>query len=105
MKCVSTNSRTCVHPVCQLSQLSLLLSIHGLIAEQEGEVGLGCDVGRAAVPVASSDGRLTTFIKIAIQARAQMAADKEAVGISTVHMYESKSRPILPQEANCLFCP
>ena len=30
------------------------------------------------------------FNKIAIQARAQMAADKEAVGLSRVHMYESK---------------
>ena len=33
---------------------------------------------------------LTRFNKIAIQARAQMAADKEAVGLSRVHMYESK---------------
>ena len=36
------------------------------------------------------------FNKIAIQARAQMAADKEAVGLSRVHMYESKC--ILPYE-------
>ena len=28
--------------------------------------------------------------KIAIQARAQMAADKKADGLSRVHMYESK---------------
>ena len=32
----------------------------------------------------------TRFNKIAIQATAQMAADKEAVGLSRVHMYESK---------------
>ncbi len=31
---------------------------------------------------------LTRLNKIAIQARAQMAADKEAVGLSRVHMYE-----------------
>ena len=30
------------------------------------------------------------FNKISIQARAQMAADKEAVGLSRVHEYESK---------------
>ena len=30
------------------------------------------------------------FNEIAIRARAQMAADKEAVGLSRVHMYESK---------------
>ena len=42
------------------------------------------------------------FNKIAIQARAQMAADKEAVGLSRVHMYESKC--ILPLRDNCLFC-
>ena len=34
------------------------------------------------------------FNKIATQARAQMAADKEAVGLSRFHMYESKC--ILP---------
>ena len=33
---------------------------------------------------------LTRFNTIVIQARAQMAADKEAVGLSRVHMYESK---------------
>ena len=32
----------------------------------------------------------TRFNKIAIQATVQMAADKEAVGLSRVHMYESK---------------
>ena len=32
---------------------------------------------------------VTRFNKIAIKARYQMAADKEAVGLSTVHMYES----------------
>ena len=42
------------------------------------------------------------FKKLAIQARAQMAADKEAVGLSRVHMYESKC--ILPLRENCLFC-
>ena len=36
----------------------------------------------------------TIFNKIAIQPTAQMAADKEAVGLSRVHMYESKC--ILP---------
>ena len=30
------------------------------------------------------------FNKIAIQARAQTAADKEAVGLSRIHMYKSK---------------
>ena len=33
---------------------------------------------------------LTRSNKIVIQARAQMAADKEAVGLSRAHMYESK---------------
>ena len=42
------------------------------------------------------------FNKIAIQARVQMAADKETVGFSRVHMYESKC--ILPLRDNCLFC-
>ena len=37
---------------------------------------------------------LTRFKKIAIQATAQMAADKEAFGLSRVDMYESKC--ILP---------
>ena len=32
---------------------------------------------------------LTRFNKIAIHATAQMAEDKEAVGISRVHMYDS----------------
>ena len=45
---------------------------------------------------------LTRFNKIAIQARAQMAAVKEAVGLSRVHIYESKC--ILPLRDNCLFC-
>ena len=44
---------------------------------------------------------LTRFNKITIQARAQMAADKETVGLSKVHMYESKC--ILPLRDNCLF--
>ena len=37
---------------------------------------------------------MLTSDKIAIQARAQMAADKESVGLSTAHMYEYKC--ILP---------
>ena len=37
---------------------------------------------------------LTIFNKIAIQATAQMDANNEAVGLSGVHMYESKR--ILP---------
>ena len=41
------------------------------------------------------------FNKIAIQARAQMAADKEAVGLSRVHMYESKC--ILTRYLSILF--
>ena len=40
--------------------------------------------------------------KIAIQTRAQIAADKQAVGLSRVHMYESKC--ILPLRDTCLFC-
>ena len=44
----------------------------------------------------------TRFNKISIQATAQMAADKEAIGLSRVHMYESKC--ILPLRANCLLC-
>ena len=40
------------------------------------------------------DRILIRFNKIAIQARAETAADKEAVGLSRVHMYESKC--ILP---------
>ena len=43
---------------------------------------------------------LTRFNKIAIQATAQMAADKEAVGLSSVHMYDSC---ILSLQYNCLF--
>ena len=38
----------------------------------------------------------TRFNKIAMQATAQMAAYKEAVGLSRVHMYESKF--LLPYE-------
>ena len=44
---------------------------------------------------------LTRFNQIAIQARAQMAADKEAVGLSRVHMYESKRIP--PLRNKCIF--
>ena len=40
--------------------------------------------------------------RIAIQVTAQMAADKEAIGLSRVHMYESKC--ILPLRDNSLFC-
>ena len=49
-------------------------------------------------------GLFTHFFlnQIAIQATAQMAADKEAVGLSSVHIYESKC--ILPLRDNCLFC-
>ena len=39
--------------------------------------------------------------KIAIQTTAQMAADQETVGLSRVHMYESKRN--LPSRDNCLF--
>ena len=42
------------------------------------------------------------FNKIAIQAGAHMAADKEAVGLSRVHVYESKYIP--PLRDNCLLC-
>ena len=42
---------------------------------------------------------ITRFNNIAIQARAQMATDKEAVGLSKVHMYESKC--IMPLQDNC----
>ena len=45
---------------------------------------------------------LTRFNTIVIQARVKMAEDKEAVGLSRVHMYES--RCILPLRYNCLFC-
>ena len=45
---------------------------------------------------------LTIFNKIAIQATAQMVVDKEAVGLSRVHVYES--RCIMPLRDNCLFC-
>ena len=45
---------------------------------------------------------LTRFNKIAIQARAHVAADKEAIASSRVHMYESKC--MLPLRDNCLFC-
>ena len=45
---------------------------------------------------------LTKFNKIAIEATAQMAADKEAIDFSRVHMYESKC--ILPLRDNCLLC-
>ena len=43
---------------------------------------------------------LTQFGKIAIQATAQMAEDKEAIGLSRVHMYKSKC--ILPLQDNCI---
>ena len=45
---------------------------------------------------------VTRFNKFAIQARAQMAADKEAVGLSRVHTYESKCIKHLRDD--CLFC-
>ena len=44
--------------------------------------------------------QLQQFNKIAIQAKAQMAADKEAIGLSRVHVY--KSMCILRD--NCQFC-
>ena len=52
----------------------------------------------------SFNGRsfLTRFNKIAIQASAWMAADKESVGLARVHMYEFKC--ILPLRDSCLFC-
>ena len=37
----------------------------------------------------------STFNKIAIQAAAQMDADKEAVGLSRVHIYASKCMRVL----------
>ena len=43
-----------------------------------------------------------TFNKIAVQAKAQMAADKEARVLSRVYMYESKC--ILPLRDDCLYC-
>ena len=45
---------------------------------------------------------LTIFNKIAIQTRAEMAADKYVVGLSRLQMYESKY--ILSLPGNCLFC-
>ena len=42
------------------------------------------------VKLASNTADLTRFNKIATQARAQAAADNDAVGLSRVHMYESK---------------
>ena len=44
------------------------------------------------------------FNKIAIQATAQMAADKEAVGLSRVHIYEYRPKCILPLRDTCLSC-
>ena len=44
---------------------------------------------------------LTIFNKIAIQTRAEMAADKYVVGLSRLKMYESKC--ILSLPGNCLF--
>ena len=46
--------------------------------------------------------RFVLFNKIVIHATAQMATEKEAGGISRVHMYESKC--ILPLQDNCLKC-
>ena len=45
---------------------------------------------------------LTRFNEIAIQARVQMDAHKKAVGLSRVHMYESKCSLLLRD--NRLFC-
>ena len=42
----------------------------------------------------------TRLNKIAIQATAQMAADKEAVGLLRVHMYGTKR--VLPLRDNCI---
>ena len=42
--------------------------------------------GRAGLH-GSRGGRIHRFNKIAIQARAQMAADKEAVGLSRIHIH------------------
>jgi hypothetical protein len=41
---------TCVHTVGQFSNLRLLELVHVFVAVDEGEVGLGGDVGRATVP-------------------------------------------------------
>ena len=40
------------------------------------------------LPTGNDSLMLTRFSKIIIQATAQMAADKKAVGLSRVHMYE-----------------
>ena len=48
------------------------------------------------------DHYLTRMNKIAMQAAAHMAADTEAVGLSRVHVYES--RCILRLRDNCLLC-
>ena len=45
---------------------------------------------------------LARFNTIAIQATGQMVGDNEAVGLSRVHMYDSKC--ILPLRENCIFC-
>ena len=41
---------TCVHPVGQLAHLVLLVGVDRLVAVDEGQVGLGSHVSRAAVP-------------------------------------------------------
>ena len=64
------------------------------------EISWGCCAYTS--PLIWSNLSLTRFDKIAIQARAQMAADNEAVGLLRVHMYESKC--ILPLRDNCLLC-
>ena len=61
----------------------------------------GCE-NNGTQTFAAVSRNLTRFNNIVIQARAQMSADKDAVGLSRVHMYESKC--ILPLRNNCLFC-
>ena len=47
---------------------------------------------------------LTRFNKIAIKSTAQMAVDKDVVGLSRVRMYESNNYCIMPLRDNCIFC-
>ena len=47
--CAKWYKLTSVHPLCQLTNLVLLLSIYGLVATQEREVGLWCDVRRTSI--------------------------------------------------------
>ena len=103
-KCVrvSLHFCMCMHCVCVWGHTILLGWFNLTLLSNVMILRLHILVRNTIVEHCHHRGQLHWFNKIAIQARAQVVADKEAVGLSRVHMHESKC--ILSLRDNCLFC-